>query len=135
MEVQFTTSAINGCGETSTDVIYLEHSDLLHPVQVFALHYIYLPQINQALQQFVEAWNNHGVRSEHGQTPNQIFTNVGVSFNDEGIQISPLNLDITDNQMAEIQSIDSLSDSDDFLCGFVYASAGNVTISETDTEQ
>ena len=67
---------------------HLEHSDLLNPidtVQVFALHYIYLPRINQALQQFVEAWNNHGVRTEHGQTPNQIFTSGSLQLHNGGL--------------------------------------------------
>ena len=52
----------------------MEHHDLLNPVDtvhLFALHYIFLPRINRALDSFMDAWNNHGV---HGKTPNQIFT-------------------------------------------------------------
>ena len=56
---------------------HLEQNDILDPintVQIFVLHYIYIPRINQALKQFIEAWNNHNIRTEHGQTPNQLFT-------------------------------------------------------------
>ena len=67
---------------------FLEHNELLNPidsVHVFALHYIYLPRINRALQQFLEAWNNHGVRTEHGQTPNQLFTSGSLRLRNSGL--------------------------------------------------
>ena len=56
---------------------YLEHHDLLDPINnthLFPLHYVYIPRINQAVKQFTEAWNNHGIRTEHNKTPNQLFT-------------------------------------------------------------
>ena len=129
---------------------YLEHHDLLNPiddVHIFSLHYIFIPRINQALQQFLAAWNFHGVRTEHGQTPNQLFTagslllrnsgltamdyfdmvpdvygvdneDVGVpstSDDDEGMEIPPVNFDLSDVHMDELRStIDPLSNSDDF---------------------
>ena len=40
---------------------YLEHNELLNPIDTLHL-FTYIPRINQALQQFVEAWNHHGVR-------------------------------------------------------------------------
>ena len=30
-------------------------------VDIFALHYVYMPRINSALTQFVETFNNHGL--------------------------------------------------------------------------
>lgn len=56
---------------------FLEHQYLLDPVNeihLYAVHYIFLPRINIALQKFAEGWNNHGIRTEHGMTPNQLFT-------------------------------------------------------------
>ena len=56
---------------------YLEQNNLLNPIteeHLFALHYVFLPRINRALKQFQAAWNDHGVRTEQGQTPNQLFT-------------------------------------------------------------
>ena len=49
------------------------------------MHYIYLPRINRALQQFLEAWNNHGVRTEHGQTPNQLFISGLLHLRNSGL--------------------------------------------------
>ncbi len=55
----------------------MEHNGILDPINekhLFALHYIFVSRINRSLQQFKEAWNSHGLRTEKGQTPNQIFT-------------------------------------------------------------
>lgn len=56
---------------------YLEMNDLLDPIDemnLFALQYVFLPRINRALVQFKDTWNSHGIRTEQGQTPNQLFT-------------------------------------------------------------
>ena len=56
---------------------YLEQNDFLSPISstdLFALHYIFLPRINQSLEEFVGAWNNYAIRTEDRQTPNQLFT-------------------------------------------------------------
>ena len=48
---------------------YLAYHSLLDPINdthLFALHYVYLPRINRALQQFQQAWNNHQVHTEGG---------------------------------------------------------------------
>lgn len=47
--------------------------DITNDQHVWALHYVYLPRINQSLQKFRGQWNNHGLRTEHHMTPNQIF--------------------------------------------------------------
>ena len=36
---------------------------------LFALHYNYLPRINASLEQFVEQWNFHGIRTAGYQSP------------------------------------------------------------------
>lgn len=69
---------------------FLEYNELLNSINsihVFALHYIYLLRINQALQQFLEAWNNHRVRTKHGQTPNpnQLFTTGLLRLRNSGL--------------------------------------------------
>ena len=56
---------------------FLEENDLLNPLDeedLFALHYVYLPRVNRSLQVFRSSWNDHGIRTEHGQTPKQLFT-------------------------------------------------------------
>ena len=69
---------------------HMEQNGSLNPLDayhLFALHYVYLPRINQSLEIFCDGWNNHGVRSEHHQTPLQLFTagviNLGSSDSDD----------------------------------------------------
>lgn len=55
---------------------FLEREGILdvdNELHIWALHYVYLPRINGDLQNFVGAWNNHGLRTEHHMTPLQIF--------------------------------------------------------------
>ena len=43
---------------------HLEDQQLLDPlneVHLFAIQYIYIPQINYSLKCFQEGWNNHGI--------------------------------------------------------------------------
>ena len=42
-------------------------------VHLFCLHYIYLPRINRALQEFTEAWNNHPLSSCNNMSPVQLW--------------------------------------------------------------
>ena len=53
---------------------HLEDKGSLNPlneVDLFCLHYVFLPHINKTLQEFTECWNNHNLSSEHNFTPNQ----------------------------------------------------------------
>lgn len=55
---------------------YMETSGMLDPlneVHIFALHYVYLNRINRDVLQFIEQWNNHGLSTEHYQTPLQLW--------------------------------------------------------------
>ena len=116
---------------------YLEQNDLLNPIteeHLLALHYIFLPRINRALKQFQAAWNDHGVRTERGQTPNQLFTagalrlrNSGlpaldffqtvpedygyeeegtapIEDDEGGIEVRPLRIRLTGDQISELQA-------------------------------
>ena len=46
-------------------------SESFRPKQQHA--YLCIPRINDALQVFQSGWNSHGIRTEHGQSPNQLF--------------------------------------------------------------
>lgn len=55
---------------------YLEESGNLiisDEVQLFCLHYIYLPRINEHLLDFSNFWNNHPIRTARNKTPNQLW--------------------------------------------------------------
>ena len=51
---------------------YLEQQDLLdalNEVHLFALHYVYIPRLNQSLKSFQEGWNHHGIRTAGHLSP------------------------------------------------------------------
>ena len=54
----------------------LEDADLLDPsndADLFALHFVYLPRINQQLDTFRQSYGNHRLRSEGNMTPYQLW--------------------------------------------------------------
>lgn len=58
----------------------LENSDLLNVTcknDLFALHYVFLQRINQALTVLANSHNHHSIRTENNQTPNQILASHG----------------------------------------------------------
>ncbi|XP_062420513.1 uncharacterized protein LOC134132730 [Pungitius pungitius] len=57
--------------------------DSLNEIHLFCLHYIYLPRIQRAATEFQNQWNNHGLSTQGGQTPLQLWqrgivNNVGM---------------------------------------------------------
>ena len=65
---------------------YLENQNLLDPdneTHLFCLHRVFLPKINHTLQEFKSQYNHHPMRSEHNQSPYQIFI-AGVIANQHG---------------------------------------------------
>ncbi len=56
---------------------YLEQLDLLDPLNdlhLWALHFVYLPRINQSLNEFILSWNNYPIRSASHKSPQQLYT-------------------------------------------------------------
>ena len=67
---------------------YLEHQGFLDPsnnLHRFALHYIYVPRINQSLKKFKHGWNHHGVRTEHNLSPHQLFVRGALQLQRSGL--------------------------------------------------
>lgn len=67
---------------------FMESQGTLDPVNerdLYALHYIYLPRINQSLRAFQEGWNHHGIRTEHNRTPNQLFAFGALQLQQSGL--------------------------------------------------
>ena len=55
----------------------MEDSNLLsvdNDIDLFCLHFVFLPRINAQLDQFASAWNNHPIRTENGLSPLQLWT-------------------------------------------------------------
>lgn len=54
----------------------MEDSGVLNPnseIDLFALHFIFLPELQQQLSTFKEGWNHHRMRTEHNRTPAQLW--------------------------------------------------------------
>lgn len=67
---------------------YVEYNDLLGPVNekhLFVLHYVFLPRINKAIEEFENAWNHHGVRTEREMTPDQLLTMGMLQLKNSGL--------------------------------------------------
>lgn len=47
--------------------------DALNEVDIYCLHYIYLPRICKSLSDFQTTWNNHPLSTEGSKTPYQLF--------------------------------------------------------------
>ena len=116
---------------------YLENNSLLNPIvdeHLFALHYVFLPRINQSLQHFQASWNNHRIRTESGLTRNQLFTTGmlrlqnsnlaavdffsqvpgieedGISTSNDEVEIPTIVLILSDTELATLQSLVNPSD-------------------------
>ncbi|XP_063397451.1 uncharacterized protein LOC134681741 [Mytilus trossulus] len=47
--------------------------DITNEYHLYALHYVFLPRINERLKSFAFQYNNHPVSTEHNRSPNQLF--------------------------------------------------------------
>ena len=54
----------------------MEHHGLLNPLDeyhLWALQFVFLPRINKSLNEFIQSWNNHPIRTTGHKSPNQLF--------------------------------------------------------------
>ena len=47
--------------------------DHLNEHHLWAVHYVFLPRINQSLKEFVNSWNSHPIRTANHKSPQQLF--------------------------------------------------------------
>ncbi len=55
---------------------FMEYKEFLDPnseLDLWLLHYVFLPRINNDLEVFRGQWNNHGLSTENGKSPLQLF--------------------------------------------------------------
>lgn len=57
------------------------HLDLDNQTHMFVLHYVFLPRINFALQEFAGAFNLRPIRTEHNWSPNKIWSSGMINPN------------------------------------------------------
>ena len=67
---------------------FLEQQSVLDPLierDIFALHYVFVPRVNQALRNFQEGWNHHGIRTSGHLSPQQLFTEGALRLHSSGL--------------------------------------------------
>ena len=47
--------------------------DTTNEADMYCLHFVYIPRLNEALKGFVESWNNHPITTARNLTPNELF--------------------------------------------------------------
>jgi len=52
---------------------------------IWALHYIYIPRLNRDLAMFCQQWNNHPLRTEHHQSPLQLFVKSALQLRNSNL--------------------------------------------------
>ena len=115
----------------------MEDSGVLNPIDeadLFALHYVYVPQINACIKQFIDAWNHHPLRTERGLSPLQLWhrgtisaspcwqaeilsgfsvppdygvEECGNSFDQQSVVIPRIRINLTAQQFVQLQDMHS----------------------------
>uniref|UniRef100_A0A096LYP4 Integrase catalytic domain-containing protein n=2 Tax=Poecilia TaxID=8080 RepID=A0A096LYP4_POEFO len=87
----------------------LDSTDELH---LFCLHFIYLPRVQRATAEFRNQWNNHGLSTQRGQTPLQLWQGgvLTSGFSEAIRDIFSVNDTIEMNDTMEMNEIPSLSE-------------------------
>ena len=94
---------------------FLEQQDILNPINdlhIYAVHYIFLPRINKALNEFRSTWNDHGIRTQEGLTPQQLFTNGMLRLRNSGLTAMDFFDNIADTYGEEEEGL-AVEDDDD----------------------
>ena len=47
--------------------------DLSSDIDLFCLHFVFLPRVNRSLEVFIDGWNHHPLSTEGNKTPNQLW--------------------------------------------------------------
>lgn len=69
--------------------LFLEHSGILGPtdeVHLFCIHLVYIPLINNAINQFICRWNNHPKSTQRNFSPDQLWIQGMLNFRNSGYQ-------------------------------------------------
>lgn len=111
-----------------------EALDHLSQLDLYALHHVYIPRINQALVMFKNGWNCHRLRTT-GKTPNQLYASSLATeaasvdsiddlygFDEEGplpeevdsVDVPPIEVHLQEDILDELSTVDPCQPSDCF---------------------
>ena len=74
---------------------FMEESEILDAhdeLDLYALHYIYLPAIQSSLNEFVNQWNHHGLRTMHSISPLALWYSEVIEIGVTDINIEDITL-------------------------------------------
>ncbi|XDV19357.1 hypothetical protein PO909_024841 [Leuciscus waleckii] len=86
---------LRGFGEMFMSMFYhifynMETEGVLNPdseIDIFALHWSFLPQLQRHLAFFKDAWNNHRIKTAGSQSPVQLCLRYSANNTDDTIQV------------------------------------------------
>jgi len=59
--------------------------DKTNNIHMIALHSVFLPRINRSISSFVNAWNNHPLRTEHNWSPQRLWLNGNIDIRNRSL--------------------------------------------------
>ena len=74
------------CRNSITFFYEMESCNMLNPLNetdIYCLHYTFLPRISSILDSFASGWNNHKLSTEGNRSPNQLFIQGLLDFDNE----------------------------------------------------
>ena len=77
---------------------YLDPTSAIH---LYSVHYVYLPRVNNSLEQFQGGWNHHGIRTADYKSPYQIFTDGALKLQQSGLHGLDFFLNVNENYGVE----------------------------------
>ncbi|XP_028409238.1 uncharacterized protein LOC114531821 [Dendronephthya gigantea] len=103
--------------------MYLETSGLFNPlseIHLFCLQYVYLPEINNSLEELTREWNYHGLTTESKKTPRQLWiagmlSNSATNYRAVGDVLGDVQPDMSDYGIDEEGDIPELQTSNNVV--------------------
>jgi len=83
----------------------MEDESILNPdnsIDLYCLHRVFIPSINEDLQKFTSSWHNHPLSTEANQTPLQLW-HIGLSEEDNTGITSSLQTNLIPNVNGHVQ--------------------------------
>ena len=111
---------------------HMEKLGILNPlcdVHLFALHYVYLPRINNAIEMFVRGWNTHSITKSGGKSPMQLYTEGMLTLSKAGVPALDYYMGVDDDYGA--QTDEHTSESFLQTCNTVAVPQVNIELSPT----
>lgn len=114
----------------------LESIGALNPeneVDMFCLHYVFIPRINFSLAEFQAAWNQHGLSSENNLSPLQLYTAYA-----QGSELFDENFDHGQNRDSNTGNENdhySSSDEDNEECTCISVPVTHIPLSSSSLQQ